>query len=138
VKEKNANKVGFRIKKYLRHLKTLVSVSVSDLPTPKIVVSVYDKTTPPGSSSSWSSWLKKYKMGALAGYTYVSLENDLSAQAHIYVVAASSSELCVLQEYNGNCNYQCKDRQKRTSEWRGVSRATYFHNKLPTSIKVQD
>ncbi len=30
LKEKNANKVGFRIKKYLRHLKTLVSVSVSD------------------------------------------------------------------------------------------------------------
>ncbi len=37
---KNANKVGFRIKKYLRHLKTLVSVSVSDFPTPKRVVSV--------------------------------------------------------------------------------------------------
>jgi hypothetical protein len=40
LKEKHANKVGFKIKKYLRHLKTLVSVSVSDFPTPKIVVSV--------------------------------------------------------------------------------------------------
>ncbi len=35
LKDKNANKVGFRIK---RHLKTLVSVS--DFPTPKIVASV--------------------------------------------------------------------------------------------------
>ncbi len=38
--EKKANKVGFRIKKYLRHLKTLVSVSVSDFPTTQIVVPV--------------------------------------------------------------------------------------------------
>jgi hypothetical protein len=39
LKAKNANKVGFRIKKYLRHLKTFVSVSVSDFPRPKTVVS---------------------------------------------------------------------------------------------------
>jgi hypothetical protein len=38
LKEKNANKVAFRIQKYFRHLRTLVSVS--NFPTPKIVVSV--------------------------------------------------------------------------------------------------
>jgi hypothetical protein len=37
LKEKNANKVGFKIKKYLQHLKTALSVSVPDFPTPKDV-----------------------------------------------------------------------------------------------------
>jgi hypothetical protein len=39
-RKKNANKVGFKVKKYLQHLKTLVSVPVSHFPRPKIVVSV--------------------------------------------------------------------------------------------------
>jgi hypothetical protein len=35
LKENNTNKLGFSVQKYFRHLQGLVSVLVSDFPTPK-------------------------------------------------------------------------------------------------------
>ncbi len=45
LKEKIANKVGFSIQKYFRHLKALVSALVSDFPIPLMLVSGVESDT---------------------------------------------------------------------------------------------